>query len=149
MSNEASSKLAEKIKNRTARVGVVGLGYVGLPLAVEYAQEGFDVTGIDLSEPKTESINRGESYIGDVPSAALEPLVKNGKLRATTDFSVIWEPRHDQHLRADSAAQDEGPRHELHRVGHAGDRAVLSSGAVGNLESTTYPGTTATSASDA
>src|SRR6266478_3239646 len=88
MSNFAE-ELRQKISNRQARVGVVGLGYVGLPLAVEYAQAGFNVTGIDLSEGKTSRINAGDSYIGDVPSSAIEPLVRDGKLRATTDFSVI------------------------------------------------------------
>src|SRR6202050_4999165 len=81
--------LAAKIRSKTARVGVVGLGYVGLPLAVEYAQAGFDVTGIDLSEGKTQRINAGDSYIGDVPSSVIAPLASSGKLRATTDFSVI------------------------------------------------------------
>ena len=79
-----SELLAEKIKTRTARVGVVGLGYVGLPLAVEYAEAGFHVTGIDLSAPKTARVNAADSYIGDVPSAALEPLVRKGLLCATT-----------------------------------------------------------------
>src|ERR1700683_1122355 len=85
----AADVLAEKIRTRTARVGVVGLGYVGLPLAVEYAQAGYHVTGIDLSATKIAHIAAGESYIGDVPSSAIEPLVANGLLRATTDFSVI------------------------------------------------------------
>src|SRR5438270_42610 len=81
--------VSKKILTKTARVGIVGLGYVGLPLAVEYAGAGYNVTGIDLSANKAASINRGESYIKDVPAAALAPLVANGKLRATTDFSVI------------------------------------------------------------
>src|SRR3954470_21179514 len=83
--------LAEKIRNRTARVGVVGLGYVGLPLAVEFAKAGFQVTGIDVMEDKTQRVNAGESYVGDIRSADLGPLVKSGKLRATTDFSVVKE----------------------------------------------------------
>src|ERR1700742_1474110 len=81
--------LADKIQSKTARVGVVGLGYVGLPLAVEFGEAGFDVTGIDLSEGKAARVNAGDSYIGDVPSSALEPLARSGRLRATTDFSVI------------------------------------------------------------
>src|ERR1700691_1393422 len=91
-SEEVLSKkevLSEKIQSKTARVGVVGLGYVGLPLAVEYAQAGYEVTGIDLSERKAARINAGDSYIGDVPSSVVAPLVGSGKLRATTDFSVI------------------------------------------------------------
>src|ERR1700740_3529832 len=83
--------LADKIRNRTARVGIVGLGYVGLPLAVEFAKAGFSVTGIDLSEAKVARVNQGESYVGDIATAVLDPLVKGGKLRATADFSVVAE----------------------------------------------------------
>src|SRR5215813_8541195 len=81
--------LEEKIRARTARVGIVGLGYVGLPLAVEFAKAGFNVTGIDVSEEKTRRVNTGESYVGDISTPTLGPLVKSGKLRATTDFSVV------------------------------------------------------------
>src|SRR5947207_594587 len=83
--------LQEMIVSRTARVGVVGLGYVGLPLAVEFAKAGFAVTGIDLSETKTARVNAADSYIGDIHSADLEPLVASGKLRATTDFAAVQE----------------------------------------------------------
>src|SRR5689334_21176331 len=83
--------LAAKIRNRTARVGVVGLGYVGLPLAVEFARAGFSVTGIDVSESKTRQVNEGVSYIGDIPTSTLAPLVESGKLRATTDFSAVMD----------------------------------------------------------
>ncbi len=81
--------LESRIKSRTAKVGVVGLGYVGLPLAVEYAKIGFEVIGIDLAERKVEAINRGESYIQDVPSAEVAELTRAGKLRATTDFAAV------------------------------------------------------------
>src|SRR5258708_36917778 len=82
-------ELEEKIRTRQAKVGIVGLGYVGLPLAVEIAKAGFEVTGIDLSDSKIARINDGDSYIGDIPSATLKPLVESGKLKATADFSVI------------------------------------------------------------
>ena len=81
--------LQEKIKSRTARVGVVGLGYVGLPLAVEFAKAGFSVTGIDVLADKVAKLNRGESYVQDVPSSDLAPLVSGKKFQATTDFSVV------------------------------------------------------------
>src|SRR5258708_34395673 len=77
--------LSEKIRSRRARVGVVGLGYVGLPLAVEFAKAGFSVTGIDISEEKVRRVNAGDSYIGDISTAILPPLVEAGKFRATTD----------------------------------------------------------------
>src|ERR1700674_3192387 len=81
--------LEDKIRTRQAKVGIVGLGYVGLPLAVEFAKAGFTVTGIDLSDLKIAQVNAGDSYIGDISSATLAPLVQSGKLKATSDFSVV------------------------------------------------------------
>ena len=83
--------LQDRIRNRTAKVGIVGLGYVGLPLAVEFAQAGFDVIGIDISQAKVDELNKGISYIQDIPTATLAPLVASGKLRATSDYSVVAE----------------------------------------------------------
>src|SRR6516165_7712119 len=85
----AVEALKEKISNKTARVGIVGLGYVGLPLAVEFAKAGFPVTGIDVLENKVAALNRGESYVQDVPTSALSPLIQGRKFTATADFSVI------------------------------------------------------------
>jgi hypothetical protein len=87
----AAATLKQRIESRQARVGIVGLGYVGLPLAVEFAKAGFRVTGIDVSEEKTRRVNAGESYVGDISTATLSELVKAGKIAATTDFSVIAE----------------------------------------------------------
>src|ERR1044072_4762247 len=84
--------LQEKIKDRTARVGVIGLGYVGLPLAIEFAKAGVHVTGIDVSPAKAAKVNAGESYIGDIPTETLAEFTHSGKLRATTDFSVGMSP---------------------------------------------------------
>jgi UDP-N-acetyl-D-glucosamine dehydrogenase len=81
--------LEEKIGNRTARVGIIGLGYVGLPLAVEFARAGFTVTGIDVQESKVAKLNSGESYVQDVPSEILRPLVEAKKFQATTAFSAV------------------------------------------------------------
>jgi len=81
--------LEEKIKSRTARVGIIGLGYVGLPLAVEFAKAGFAVTGIDIQESKVAKLNRGESYVQDVPTPALRALVESKKFTATADFSAV------------------------------------------------------------
>jgi UDP-N-acetyl-D-glucosamine dehydrogenase len=81
--------LEEKIGNRTARVGIIGLGYVGLPLAVEFARAGFTVTGIDVQESKVAKLNNGESYVQDVPSDVLRPLVEAKKFQATTAFSAV------------------------------------------------------------
>src|SRR5881396_2578439 len=84
-----SAQLLEKIEKRSARVGVVGLGYVGLPLAVEFARCGFDTVGIDLDGAKVAAVTGGTSYIPDTPSADIKALTAAGRLRATTDFSVI------------------------------------------------------------
>jgi len=134
--------LADKIRSKNARVGVVGLGYVGLPLAVEYAQAGFDVTGIDLSEGKTARINAGDSYIGDVPSSVIAPLAFSGKLRATTDFSVIRDldtvnicvPTPLRKTKDPDMSYIVAACEEITRYFHPGILVIL--------ESTTYPGTT-------
>jgi nucleotide sugar dehydrogenase len=83
--------LLERITNKTAKIGVIGLGYVGLPLAVEKAKAGFNVLGFDIQKEKVDKVNRGENYIGDVVQGELEELVKNGKLSATEDFSRLAE----------------------------------------------------------
>ena len=81
--------LLNKIKNKEIIVGVVGLGYVGLPLAVEKAKAGFRTIGFDIQEEKVNSVNQGKNYIGDVVDKDLAELVKNNMLSATTDFSFI------------------------------------------------------------
>src|SRR5579871_4197230 len=81
--------LRRKIESRTARVGIVGLGYVGLPLAVEFAEAGFEVTGIDLQAAKVDSINHGRSYIQDVSTENLTRLVDDRKIHATNNFSAV------------------------------------------------------------
>src|SRR5262249_24471176 len=88
-STQLTFTLAAKILDRTARVGIVGLGYVGPPLAVEFAKSGFSVTGIDLVESKIARINAGDSYVQDVAGAEVSALVEAGKLHATTDFGAI------------------------------------------------------------
>jgi UDP-N-acetyl-D-glucosamine dehydrogenase len=84
-----AATLLEKIESRRARTGVVGLGYVGLPLLVELAKAGFHATGIDLDQRKIHAIEQGQSYIPDVSTADVTSLRKAGKLDATNDFSVV------------------------------------------------------------
>ncbi len=86
-----SSTLLEKIKRHEARVAVIGIGYVGLPLCVEMAQAGFHTTGYDKSEGKVKNVLAGKSYIGDISDAVLAPLVSSGKLTASTDPKVLGE----------------------------------------------------------
>jgi UDP-N-acetyl-D-glucosamine dehydrogenase len=134
--------LAEKITTRRARVGVVGLGYVGLPLAVEFARAGFYVTGIDIVEEKTRRVNLGDSYVSDVPSAILAPLVAAGKLRATTDFSIVSEldtinicvPTPLRKTKDPDMSYIVSSCQEIAQHFHGGTLIIL--------ESTTYPGTT-------
>src|SRR2546425_7427540 len=85
------ARLLDRIQSRQARTGVVGLGYVGLPLAVELARSGFRTTGIDLDARKVSAIRRGESYIPDVSSADVADHTARGRLSATTDFAVAAE----------------------------------------------------------
>ncbi|BBE20584.1 UDP-glucose dehydrogenase [Aquipluma nitroreducens] len=84
-----ASLLLEKIDNNTEIVGIIGLGYVGLPLAVSFAQAGVNVIGFDKSQEKVEKINRGDNYIKDIRDAVLREVVETIKLRATTDFKRI------------------------------------------------------------
>src|SRR5262245_59865091 len=81
--------LEKKIRDRSANLGVIGLGYVGLPLATEMAQQGFRVTGIDIDGRRVESINSGSSYIRDVADERLSSLVTRGSIRATQSFSAV------------------------------------------------------------
>jgi UDP-N-acetyl-D-glucosamine dehydrogenase len=134
--------LRHKILEKRARLGIVGLGYVGLPLAVEFAKAGFSVTGIDISEEKTKRVNAGDSYVGDIPSATLAPLVKSGKLRATSDFAAVLEldtinicvPTPLRKTKDPDMSFIVSSCQEIARHFHAGQLVIL--------ESTTYPGTT-------
>ena len=83
--------LIQDIQKKRANISVLGLGYVGLPLAITFANAGFNVTGIDPDEEKVEMINRGESYISDITNAQLRKHIDSGRLRATTDYSVLAE----------------------------------------------------------
>ncbi len=83
--------LEQKIRDKSAKIGIVGLGYVGLPLAVEFADKGIYTLGIDIDMAKVESINRGANYIQDVDSGRLEKLVKNGVLEGTTRYGRVGE----------------------------------------------------------
>ena len=85
----SSQKLIKKIESRTAHLGVIGLGYVGLPLAVEFAQAGYRVTGIDVDEKRVNELKKGRSYVQDVATRDVRSLTKSGHLEATTDFSVL------------------------------------------------------------
>jgi UDP-N-acetyl-D-glucosamine dehydrogenase len=134
--------LQEKIRNKTARVGVVGLGYVGLPLAVEFARVGFSVTGIDVLEHKVQQLNAGTSYVQDVPTEVFRPYVESKRFKATTDFSVISEldtvniavPTPLRKTKDPDMTYVVAAAEQIAKYAHPGLLVIL--------ESTTYPGTT-------
>ncbi len=140
--NQIREQLLGKIASRRAQVAVIGLGYVGLPLAVEFARAGFRTVGIDLDQRKVDALNEGQSYIGDVATAELSAAVTAGRLRGTSDFGVLREcdavsicvptplsKTHDPDLSYVVSATE-----EVAKYVHPGMLIVL--------ESTTYPGTT-------
>jgi UDP-N-acetyl-D-glucosamine dehydrogenase len=139
---EAAVTLKQRIQNRTAKVGVIGLGYVGLPLAVEFARAGFDVVGMDVQPGKVEQFNAGRSYIKDVSDAVFAPLVKAGKLRATTDFSVITELDTVDICVPTPLRKTKDP--DMSFIVSATEQIAehVHRGLLVMLESTTYPGTT-------
>ncbi len=135
-------KLLAKIENRCARVGVIGLGYVGLPLAMEFAQNGFTVVGIDTSAEKVASINARQSYIPDVATEDLAALVAGGKLSATTDYTAINELDTISICVPTPLRKTRDPDMS-YVISAAEDIAeYLPVGALIVLESTTYPGAT-------
>jgi UDP-N-acetyl-D-glucosamine dehydrogenase len=141
MKNTKTEILA-KVANRQAKLAVIGLGYVGLPLSVSFAQAGIKVTGIDIDERKVGMLNDGQSYVEDVPHSALLPLIKDDHFQATTDFAdlalvdaiVICLPT--------PLGETKDP--DISFIINATDN-IAHYGATGKLvvlESTTYPGTT-------
>ncbi len=138
----AQAVLREKIASHTAAVGIVGLGYVGLPLAVEFGKAGFPVTGIDVLENKVAILNRGESYIQDIPNSVLAPLVESKRLRATTDFSVIRDLDTINICVPTPLRKTKDP--DMSFIVSACQQISdhLKPGTLVILESTTYPGTT-------
>lgn len=142
MPQDTRQQLIEKLNTRTARVAVVGMGYVGLPLAVVFAEAGFTVTGIDLDARKVEALNRKESYILDVPTAEVARLVEAGKLRATTDYSAASEADAVSICVPTPLRQTGDPDLSFIVSAVEGLAPYLHAGMIIILESSTYPGTT-------
>ena len=137
-----SSSLHDRLADRTARVGVVGLGYVGLPLAVEFARAGFITTGIDLDQRKIDAVNQGTSYIPDVETADVARLVSGRMLNATSDFSVVADLDTINICVPTPLRKTKDP--DMSFIVSAVERIAqhLHPGMLVILESTTYPGTT-------
>jgi UDP-N-acetyl-D-glucosamine dehydrogenase len=134
--------LIQKLKNKNARVAILGLGYVGLPLAVVFAEAGLRVTGIDPDAGKVDSLKSGVSYIPDVKSETVEKLVKSGHLSATTDFSTLKEMDAVSICVPTPLRQTGDP--DMSFIISAADELskYMHKGMVVVLQSTTYPGTT-------
>lgn len=135
-------ELIEKIQTKTLTMGVCGLGYVGLPLAVDKAQHGFKTIGFDVQQEKVDMVNRGENYIGDVVTSDLQALVKAGMLSATTDFARVCDV--DFIAICVPTPLD---KHQQPDISYVRDSTIaiskyLTRGSIVVLESTTYPGTT-------
>jgi UDP-N-acetyl-D-glucosamine dehydrogenase len=142
VSDSVSTTLRDRISSRTAHVGVVGLGYVGLPLAVEFARAGFVTTGIDLDVRKVDAVNQGTSYIPDVPGAEVARLVAQGRLRATTDFDAVRGLDTINICVPTPLRKTKDP--DMSYIVSAVEAIAkgLQRGMLVILESTTYPGTT-------
>ena len=135
-------KLLRKIEKREIKVGVVGLGYVGLPLAVEKAKAGFRTIGFDVQKEKVDLVNTGHNYIGDVVDSDLKKLTEDGTLSATTDFSFVKDV--DFIAICVPTPLD---KHQQPDISYVRDSAIeiakyLKKETMVVLESTTYPGTT-------
>jgi len=138
----SNQQILERIRGKQARIGIIGLGYVGLPLAVEFAQQGFDVTGFDVDEQKTTQINAGTSYIPDVSSAHLSEVVKGGRLRATTDMQQLGAMDVIDICVPTPLRKTKDPDLSYVVLAVEAVAATLKPGQLIILESTTYPGTT-------
>jgi UDP-N-acetyl-D-glucosamine dehydrogenase len=138
----AATELLHRIEQKKARLGVIGLGYVGLPLAVEFGQAGFLVSGLDVNERRVAQLARGHSYVQDVPSRDVRDLVRSGKFQPTTDFKVLRNldavnvcvPTPLSKQRDPDMSYIVAAAREVARYLHPGMLVIL--------ESTTYPGTT-------
>jgi UDP-N-acetyl-D-glucosamine dehydrogenase len=135
-------QLIDKLEKKDAKIAILGMGYVGLPLAVVFAEAGFDVTGIDPIQEKVDLINQGESYILDVPTEKIKKLIKDKKLHATNDFSVLREMDAVSICVPTPLRKTGDP--DLSFIIDATESLseYMHSGMVVVLESSTYPGTT-------
>jgi len=142
MISKRLQELSLKIDDRSARVGVVGLGYVGLPLAVELAAAGFEVIGFDIDEEKVRSIEAGSSYIGDISSERLQSVREGDRLQATTDFDRLREVQVTNVCVPTPLTKTKDPDVSFMASAVEEIRDRLSPGDLIILGSTTYPGTT-------
>ncbi len=139
---QAARELKEKIRARSAKVGVVGLGYVGLPLAIEMAQAGFEVTGIDLVKEKVDAVNTGISYVPDIDGEALRSAVSETRMRATQSLAAVEALDTVNICVPTPLRKNKDPDLSYVIAAVEAIRIHIRSGQLIVLESTTYPGTT-------
>ncbi len=139
---DQAKRLVDLFASRKARVGIIGMGYVGYPIALLAAEHGFDVIGIEIDKGRVDMINRGESHVLDVPSEAVEPLVKAGKISATTEYSAISDL--DVVIITVPTPLNKTGDPDMQYIVSVLEsmKPYLHSGMLIVLESTTYPGTT-------
>ncbi|MGI6580674.1 MAG: nucleotide sugar dehydrogenase [Saccharofermentanales bacterium] len=135
-------ELLRKIEDKSLTMGVVGLGYVGLPLAVEKAKAGYKTIGFDIQKEKVDQVNRGENYIGDVVNEDLEAIVASGYLKATSDFSFVADVDFIAICVPTPLDKYQQPNVSYLKNSSCDIAEYLKPGTVVVLESTTYPGTT-------
>jgi len=136
------AEFLQKIENRQAKIAVIGMGYVGLPLMVAFAEAGFRVVGVDVDRPKVEMLNRGESYIEDVTDEELRPLIQKGLLSASADYAAVADVDAISICVPTPLRKTKDP--DISYIINAAD-SIVQHGGLGKLivlESTTYPGTT-------
>jgi UDP-N-acetyl-D-glucosamine dehydrogenase len=136
------NQLLGRLTDRTATIGIIGLGYVGLPLAVAFAEKGYTVIGLDVSQPKVDHLNRGESYIIDIPSEQVQAVVQAGKLRATTRYADLEKADVVSICVPTPLTRHKDPDMTYVEAAAKGVAAIAHPGMLVVLESTTYPGTT-------
>src|SRR3984893_15592515 len=136
------NEIINLIKQKRASIGVIGLGYVGLPLATEFAGKGFKATGFEVDSGKAEQINAGRSYIGDVASEVIKKAVDAGRLRATTDFDQLKESEAIFICVPTPLRKTKEPDVSFILAAAEEIKKRLRRGQLVILESTTYPGTT-------
>ncbi len=140
--NELAARLRERLESRNARIGVIGLGYVGLPLTVAFGEGGFDVVGFDIDAGKVARLNRGESYIRHVPSDGIAGIVAAGRFRATADFSEVRDVDAVLICVPTPLTAQREPDLKFVTTTAAVIAPHLRPGQLVVLESTTWPGTT-------
>jgi len=142
VANSVASQLIRKIQDKRAKIGVIGLGYVGLPLAVDKAIAGYEVIGFDIQQKRVDMVNQGVNYIGDVVDEELRQVVSDGRLRATTDYDEIKNL--DIVTICVPTPLDKNKQPDLTYIRNSAQEVAkrLHAGMLVVLESTTYPGTT-------